>query len=81
MTEELTAEEIQARYDAAMDSVNPAKQRQARRSMSDEDWTDTVARNVGHLEIMVAKEDWNDQDLVTIHRSDCCKLIRRNYDG
>jgi hypothetical protein len=31
--------------------------------MSDEDWTDTVARNVGHLEIMVAKEDWNDQDL------------------
>ena len=62
MTEELTAEEIQARYDAAMDSVNLLNDGKPE-GMSDEDWTDCVARNVGHLEIMVAKEDWNDQDL------------------
>lgn len=53
------SEEInwQGTYNAAMDSVNllnagkPAGE-------SDEDWADCVKRNVGHLKIIVAKEDW-----------------------
>ena len=31
--------------------------------MTDEDWADTVARNKEHLEIMVAKDFWTDEDL------------------
>ena len=57
--DELTPEQIQKHYDAAMDSVNllnagkPAE-------WADEDWTDCVSRNVEHLEIMVAKDFWTD---------------------
>ena len=66
MTEEtLTAEEIQARYDAAMDSVNLLNDGKPE-DMDDDEWTDCVARNVGHLEIMVAKNDWNDQDITVL---------------
>ena len=63
--ETLTAEQIQKHYDAAMDSVNllnagkPAQ-------MSDADWTDCVSRNVGHLEIMVAKTYWTTQDITVL---------------
>jgi len=62
LDETLTPERIQKHYDAAMDSVNllnagkPAE-------MTDDDWTDCVSRNVEHLEIMVAKDFWNGQDL------------------
>jgi len=59
---ELTSEEIQARYDAAMDSVNLLNDGKPE-DMANDEWTDCVARNVGHLEIMVAKDDWNGQDL------------------
>ena len=62
MNEELTAEEIQKRYDNAMDSVNLLNNGKPD-SMDDDEWTDCVARNVGHLEIMVAKDDWNGQDI------------------
>jgi hypothetical protein len=60
-----TAEEIQRHYDAALDSVtllNAGKPSE----MSDDDWTDTVARNVGHLEIMVAKDYWTDAQDITV---------------
>lgn len=62
MTEELTSEQIQKHYDAAMDSVNLLTAGQPE-DMSDEDWADTVSRNVEHLEIMVAKDFWEDQDI------------------
>ena len=66
MTEEtLTAEEIQRRYDAAMDSVNLLNNGKPE-GMDDDEWTDCVSRNVGHLEIMVAKDDWNDQDITVL---------------
>lgn len=57
MNDDLTAEQIQKNYDASLDSVNllnagkPAE-------LTDDEWTDCVARNVGHLEIMVAKDYW-----------------------
>ena len=65
MLDELTPEQIQKHYDAAMDSVNllnagkPAE-------LTDEDWTDCVSRNVEHLEIMVAKDFWTDAQDITV---------------
>jgi len=63
---EPTAEEIARHYSAAMDSVNllnagkPAE-------MDDAEWTDTVDRNVAHLEIMVAKDFWTSEDLTPLN--------------
>jgi hypothetical protein len=62
MSEEITAEEIARHYSAAMDSVNLINAGQPD-DMSDEDWADTVSRNVEHLKIMVAKDWMADQDL------------------
>jgi hypothetical protein len=62
MIDTQTPEEIAQHYKAAMDSVNlilagnvrnqPATQRE-----------DTVKRNKDHLEIMLAKDFWTDEDL------------------
>jgi hypothetical protein len=68
MTEELTAEEIQARYDAAMDSVNLLNAGQPE-GMSDEDWADTVSRNVEHLRIVVERDYMQDQDLAPFNEA------------
>ena len=62
MTETPTAEEIARHYSAAMDSVNLINAGKPE-GMTDEDWADTVARNKAHLEIMVAKDFWTDEDL------------------
>lgn len=62
MNEELTSEEIARHYDAAMDSVNLLNNGKPE-SMSDEDWADTVSRNKEHLNIMLAKDFWTDEDL------------------
>lgn len=61
----VTAEEIAQHYKAALDSVallNAGKPE----DMSDEDWADTVKRNKEHLEIMLAKDFWTDQDLTPL---------------
>ena len=59
---ELTAEEIQKHYNAAMDSVNLINGGKPE-SMSDEDWAACVERNKAHLQIMLAKDFWTTQDL------------------
>ena len=64
--EELTAEQIAQHYSAAMDSVNLLNAGQPE-GMSDEDWADTVSRNVEHLEIMVAKDFWTTEDLTPLN--------------
>lgn len=57
LVQEVTPEEVERSYNAAMDSVNllnagkPAE-------MTDEDWTDTVKRNKEHLEIQIAKPEY-----------------------
>lgn len=63
--ENLTAEQIQKNYDAAIDSVNLLNAGKPS-DMSDDDWADTVSRNVGHLEIMVAKDYWTDAQDITV---------------
>lgn len=60
--EELTLEQIEKHYSAAMDSVNLINGEKPE-SMSDEDWADCIARNKEHLQIMLAKDFWTDQDL------------------
>ena len=62
MNEEITAEEIARHYLAAMDSVNLINAGQPE-GMSDEDWADTMSRNKEHLNIMLAKDYWTDEDL------------------
>ena len=65
--ETLTAEEIQANYDAALDSVTVITDLMALDSRDDEQ-TATVARNVEHLQIMVAKDYWTAaQDLAPLN--------------
>jgi hypothetical protein len=32
-------------------------------AMSDSDWTDCIKRNKEHIEIMLAKDIWTDEDL------------------
>ena len=59
---EITAEQIAKHYSAAMDSVNLINAGQPE-GMTAEEWADCLARNVAHLEIMVAKTYWTDQDL------------------
>ena len=68
MSEEtLTAEEVQAHYDAALDSETLINDLMALSSRDDEQAA-TVARNVEHLQIMVAKTYWTDaQDLAPLN--------------
>jgi hypothetical protein len=60
--EDLTPEQIAQHYKAAMDSVNLLNAGKPE-EMSDEDWADCVKRNKDHLEIMLAKDFWTDEDL------------------
>jgi len=67
MSDTPTAEEIAQRYSAAMDSVNLINDLMAQDSRTTEE-QETVARNVEHLQIMVAKTYWTDaQDLAPLN--------------
>lgn len=64
--EQPTAEEIARHYSAAMDSVNLLNAGKPE-GMDDQEWADCVSRNVAHLEIMVAKEWMQGQDLAPLN--------------
>ena len=64
--ETLTAEQIQKHYDAALDSVTVITDLMALDSR-DDDQTATVARNVEHLQLMVAKDYWTSQDMAPLN--------------
>jgi hypothetical protein len=66
LVQEVTAEEVARSYAAAMDSVNLINGDKPENT-TDEDWADTIARNVAHLEIMVAKDFMQDQDLAPLN--------------
>ena len=66
MENEITAEEIAQHYSAMGDSVNLINGIIDGSLMADdtqEDKNDCVDRNVRHLEIMVAKDFWTDEDM------------------
>jgi len=60
-----TAEEIAQHYSASMDSVNLITDGQPA-GMSDDDWADTLQRNKDHLDIMIAKDYWTDENLTPL---------------
>jgi hypothetical protein len=64
--EQPTAEQIAQHYNAMGHSVALINEIIAGTAMADdtaEDKQDCVDRNVGHLEIMVAKDFWTDEDM------------------
>ena len=62
MTDTPTTEEIAQNYTAmghSVDLLNAGKSE----DMSNEDWADTVSRNVEHLQLMVAKDYWTTESM------------------
>jgi len=57
-----TAEQIAQHYKAALDSVNLINGGKPE-GMKDEEWADCVKRNKEHLDIMLAKDFWTNEDL------------------
>jgi len=62
----ITEDEVQQNYNAAMDSVNLISAGKPD-EMDQAEWDETVARNVEHLKIMVAKDYWTTQDLTPLN--------------
>ena len=68
MIDTQTPEQIAQHYSAAMDSVNlingakPAY-------MSDTEWADCLSRNKEHLNIMLAKDFWTNEDLTPLRNA------------
>lgn len=65
LVQEVTAEEIARHYAAALDSVALINAGQPE-GMEDAEWADTVKRNKEHLNIMLAKDFWTDEDLTPL---------------
>ena len=63
--EQITQEQIAQHYSAALDSVALINAGQPE-GMTEQDWTDTVARNKEHLNIMLAKDFWTTEDLAPL---------------
>lgn len=68
MDDTLTADEIASHYSAAMDSVNLINDLMAQDSRTTEE-QETVARNVEHLQIMIAKSYWTTEDLTPFNNA------------
>ena len=68
LVQEVTAEEIAQHYKAALDSVALLEAGKPEK-MEEAEWADTVKRNVEHLEIMVAKDFMQDQDLTPLEEA------------
>jgi hypothetical protein len=70
MADEKTTEEIAQDYTAMGHSVDLINAIIAGDAMADdeaEDKQDCVDRNVAHLEIMVAKDYWTDEDMTAVN--------------
>ena len=63
-----TADEVARHYAACLDSVNLLKAGKPEQ-MEDGEWADCVARNREHLELMLAKTYWTDQDLTPLREA------------
>jgi len=63
-----TAEQIAQHYKAALDSVDLINKLLAKTDRTDED-NASIARNVEHLELMVAKDFWTTEDLTPLENA------------
>ena len=68
MSEEITKEEIAEHYTAMGHSVDLLNASKPDRMEADE-WTATKARNVEHLEIMVAKDFWTNESMTAVNKA------------
>ena len=66
MSKGLTSEEIAENYTAMNHSVNLLNAGKPE-GMEDDEWTDTVSRNVEHLQLMVAKDYWTDENMTAVN--------------
>jgi hypothetical protein len=62
---EITTEQIAINYASALDSVNLIKELKAKETLTEED-EKTIQRNLEHLEIMLAKDYWTNEDLTPL---------------
>jgi hypothetical protein len=65
-----SAEQIAQNYKAMGDSValiNQYVAGNAPEGMKPEEVTDAIGRNVGHLELMVAKDYWTNEDMTAVN--------------
>ena len=60
--DEITAEQIAQHYTAMGHSVDLLNAGQPE-GMDDAEWADCVDRNVRHLQLMVAKDFWTNEDM------------------
>ena len=68
LIEELTPQEIENHYSAAMDSVNLINSEKPF-EIHDKEWTRMLNANKEHLKIMLAKNYWTDQDLTPLQEA------------
>ena len=64
--ETITEEQIAENYTAmghSVDLLNAGKPE----GMEDDEWTATVSRNVEHLQLMVAKDYWTDENMTAVN--------------
>ena len=64
-----TEEEIAQHYSAMQDSVNLIDEMRTNppEDMTDEEVEDCISRNVEHLELMVAKDYWTNEDMKAVN--------------
>jgi len=62
---ELTKKEIAQSYKACLDSVNLINEFKKKKELTAEE-ADTLSRNKAHLNIMLSKDYWTDEDLQPI---------------
>lgn len=64
-----TEEQIAQHYSAMHDSVNllDVMRTNPPKDMTDQEVEDTISRNVEHLEIMVVKDYWTDEDMTEVN--------------
>tara|TARA_R100000697_G_scaffold3848_1_gene8540 strand:- start:13 stop:234 length:222 start_codon:yes stop_codon:yes gene_type:complete len=68
MSDEITSEEIAADYTAmghSVDLLNAGKPD----DMEADEWTAMKARNVEHLQLMVAKDYWTSEDMTAVNKA------------
>jgi hypothetical protein len=63
--EQITPEQIAKNYASALDSVNLIIELKAKETLT-EDEEKTIQRNLEHLEIMLAKDYWTNEDLTPL---------------
>jgi hypothetical protein len=61
-----STEEIAQHYSAMLDSVSLITDGQPV-GMEDADWADTVSRNKEHLELMLTRDFWTDEDMSVVN--------------